>query len=465
MEAGLRRMFFTLFLVFFLVLLPFIIILSLGYSIDLKNREVTHNLTVKVETYPRSGEVTVGQKKFSLPVELRIPSGTSVNMKIERQGFFPEQFDLWSKQNENTSARIDNLWLLPQEPETEYQQPNTTFIGFLDDVRTLTKVTDGRYFVSIYGFAGPENKPSLVLNPDRVEIKFGKWQLLLENIYWQREQGLVLFVNSEGSWQVLNLKSFNQDFNSIITVDKNNLLLLDSQGNLWSLNLSTKVLRFEDKGYLGLGFTQTPDYIWLLDNRSVYRFERRGFIDNFSSLNRAAFITGDHILRLTQGLDVQSYESFSIENLFLGLAIKINKGVLYIPDSNKNSWQLIADNARKFATSGSTIFWLDYDNNLYSYNLVTKHQRILRLPELSSTDVENFSLNYHFKWRRLFLYTDKEVVSYWIDAEISNTPILSYNPVKWVENATCYNLIKENYQFCIQDGNLISYRNNALAFF
>ena len=83
MNSSKRRAIFTVFAVFFVILLPFIVILSLGYGIDIQKGSVSNNLTVKVQTFPRNSNIFAGDNKFQTPAELSIPAGQQTKLRIE----------------------------------------------------------------------------------------------------------------------------------------------------------------------------------------------------------------------------------------------------------------------------------------------------------------------------------------------------------------------------------------------
>lgn len=460
-----RQTIFTIFAVFFIVLLPFIVILSLGYGIDIQKGSVSNNLTVKLQTFPRNADVFVGDKKFETPAELSIPAGQPTQVKVEKANFFGENFDLVSRANENSTVRIEGLWLLPKDSEARFESDNNKILNILDkNYLILEKPDNGGYGIANYSFAGIRDEFIKIENPDKVKIETGTWQLLLQNVFWEQEQNLILYQKNTNQWEVIDLGLFPHKFVSIASLNKNQVLLLDSEGNLWFLNNDNKSLVFIENNISGLSFTESPDMIWILSQDSIFRFER----DNLDPANinfaNNDFSSSRLIFQATKEINPEAFNSFVTKNLFLGLVFKIGQEAIYIPDSNKESYKLIATDIKSLGTSGSTIFWLDSQNNIHTYNLLINQERLITLPKLNYDSDSEIILSYYSNWKRLFVYTQKQVATVWIDLEINNDSILNYSSFLWLDNQGCFGTVNNNYQFCTKDNALAIYKNNSFPF-
>jgi hypothetical protein len=286
----------------------------------------------------------------------------------------------------------------------------------------------------------------------------------LENIFWEKEEGLILYQKNSQNWELISLDILNQKFKNIVVVNKKNLILLDNKTNLWSYDLETKTFGFIEKGLLGLAFTETPDTIWMLDYKRIYRFERNTFNLSKPDFGLNIFLENDKIIQVTQKIDPDNWDNFVPKNLFLGLVFKIDNYAIYIPDSNKASWQIIANNVKSLSTFGSSVFWLTTENQLYVYNLFIKDEKLFNLPDLNPENSQNYVILYYSKWKRMMIYTKTQVISIWVDTEINNEPVKTYTPLSWIVGPTCSGAIKNNYQYCVDDGRLIYYKNDTFPF-
>lgn len=461
MHSNQRQTLFTIFAIFFIVLLPFIIILSLGYGIDIKKGSVSNNLTVKIQTFPRNADIIIGDTKFQTPSELSIEAGKQVTLTIQKENYFSENFELISIPNQNSTARIEGLWLLPKEPEASFAIDD--ILNILDKNYLLLE-KNGNYGIANYTFAGIRNEFVKIDNPDKVTVKKGTWQVLLQNIFWEQDQNIILHQKNNSQWEFINLKVFPQDFVSVVSLNKNQVLLLDSESNLWYLNLDTKIITFLETRIQGLAFTESPDMVWVLQNDTIFRFDRGGIDPLNINFTQNQFSSSKSIYNASRLVDSKNLNNFVTKNLFLGLVFKIGNSAIYIPDSNKETHSLITTDLKSLGTSGSSIFWLDLQDNLHTYNLLIDQERSIDLPKLDYKNNSEVVLSYYSGWKRLFIYTQDQVVTIWIDLDVNNDSILNYKPFLWLENQSCFGSINNNYQFCNKDNGLVLYKNNSFPF-
>ena len=144
MNPSQRRVFLILFAVFFIILLPFITIFSLGYGIDFDKRSVQNNLTISLETYPRNATARVFNQNFQTPTELGVPAGKDVKLELSKDGFLTETFGLSSEEKNNSIAKINDLWLLPKNSDRTYSIKQDKIISILDEKFLLVKKENGR---------------------------------------------------------------------------------------------------------------------------------------------------------------------------------------------------------------------------------------------------------------------------------------------------------------------------------
>lgn len=463
MHLSYRQTFFTIFAVVYIILLPFLIIFSLGYDLDFKNKTFNNTLSIRIETYPRNALVPTQSQTFKTPTDLRTEDGKELTLDVNLDGYQTESFTFKSLPGTNASAKVQSLWLLPQNEDQKIDYSSNRFISILDD-RNLIFSSGDNYFIQGYGFSGLQgNQEQLIVEKSSRKLNPGRWEILLDDTYWQKDQEFMIFMRND-RWSLLDLKNYPFKVRSVARVSPSQFLILDSEKNVWVLNSKDLSYEFVDTGFSGMAFTDSPDMIWLLDDKKIYRLLRssQNFLPN--DLRTGVYAENIIISELASGIKPDKFNNFVAKSIFLGLIFKIDDRVLYIQDSNKSIWQVIASNVQAVGTNNSTLFWVDSQKSLFSYNLLLKNQVSFGRLDLESDDVSNYSLSYFVRWKRLLIYTDKEIASTWFDTEIVNESIIRYYPKKWLSDNLCYAKIIDNYQFCIQDESFLIYKNNSIPF-
>jgi len=145
------------------------------------------------------------------------------------------------------------------------------------------------------------------------------------------------------------------------------------------------------------------------------------------------------------------------------LVFQVDQKLYYVPDFAKNIPVLIGPEVFSWFAAGSSLFWLDRSFNLYVQNLNLNIQKFLSQFNLDSNlTYHQLRIFYYSKWKRLFIFTPKEVYALWFDKDIFNDTIVAYYPVLWVSQASCLSRISNDYQFCLLDGQLINYNNTYI---
>jgi hypothetical protein len=440
------------------VSLPFLIILSLGYDLSLQNKSFSNTLAVYIETVPRGAEIKTKNYTYKTPTELKIPQNQETSLLIKKDNFIDESLVFSPVQKENTTVKLSNFWMLPAKPSNNFRLEDSQGLTILSKDYILTKNQDN-YFVQDYGFGGLQSKPMIIQNSSNSQIKSGSWRILLENFFWKEDQNILLYQNSNKIWEFLDLKKFGIEFVSVAKISNFQLILLDNQKILWSLNLNTNILSFLDKGYEGLSFTDSPDIIWLLSQNKILAL-RRNFINLESfSVQKETYATSNLFNIKSKNSQVLSFNNFIPKSVFLGTAFKIQDSIFYINDSNKSNIQVIAKNVAFVGTQNSTIFWLDKDKNFFSYSFLLKQKQHFGQINVSLDDIK---ISYFSHWKRFFIYSPEKVISFWYDTDATNKSVLDYSINTWINN-DCFPEILDNYQFCIAPQEMIVYKNNSIA--
>ena len=113
MQLQQRRNFFIIFAIFFVICLPFMVILSLGYSINTKNSQLRNSLSIKINTIPQQADIMINDElKSKSPSDISVPENQNLDLKVQLDGFVTQQFKLASENDSNSMIDLSGLWLL-----------------------------------------------------------------------------------------------------------------------------------------------------------------------------------------------------------------------------------------------------------------------------------------------------------------------------------------------------------------
>lgn len=460
-----RKSFFTLFAIFFVLSMPFLLILSLGFELDFESKSIQHSLTVQLETTPRNAVIKTGFRNYRTPLELKIRENNLTQIKLNLTDYHSESF-VFSSQEENSALRLRDVWLLPTDPFLQFGLENYTFLNFLSQDYIILEKND-QLFVQDIGFSGLQSQPEPILLKNSELLSKTRFEILLNNVFWHPLEQVLIYKNSGNStWQSLDLDFLPTSPISIVTFSPNQLMILDQQGVLWALNLANSNFTFLDSGFSGLSFTQTPDMLWLLKSDSIYRIERRVGNQNLNlnnlDLTKNIYTSHPTLNRQTQNNKVLNYRDFTVRSIFLGFSLEINQNLFYIDESNKSSIKKITNQAVKTGASSNTLFWLDAEINLNSYNFLhERYRHLTNLQNYFNFEDSDIKLFYYDRWNRIMLYSHNNVISYWFDNFSLNSNLVKYRPVNWIQEKLCFQEVVRNYQFCFSSDEGSIYRNNA----
>ena len=479
-----RQNFFRLFAIFFVIAVPFIIVYSLGFNINLGSRQLGNTMSINIETLPRGADISNnGTKILETPSELRAGDNQVIGLNVSLSGYKTEKFLIWAAPGQNTSARITKLFLLPEKSDEINNFREDRQVTFLSDYQLLIR-KGSSYFIQQYSFIGVQNQlESIVkigfINP---ETSFN-FQKLSSTTFWDSNNNIVINKSKEG-WKIINLNIFPQKFISLVKLEDSNFLALADDGLLWQLNTDSQNFTFLDSQVQDLTFTLTPDNIWLRKNDQIIRLNRNVPDSNSFSLSDNVYSKFPKTISLLSN-NAPSTSQMRVESLYQGLLIQLETDLYYIPDYKPDEWVKLAGDAMVFTTSGNSLFWLDSTNSLHTYNLHLKVRETISnldsqndsknsaVKVIANTLVDNSSnkpdkslkntkLFYYSAWNRLMIYNQGKVVSVWFDKEIYNKNMLGYKPVDWIDQASCYPEVVDRYQFCLKDNKLFNYKNLSL---
>jgi hypothetical protein len=469
MLSSYRKSFFTLFAVFFILSLPFLLIFSLGYQLNLESESVEYSLTVQLETVPRNAEIKSHSSSYKTPLEIRIKEDTLTEINLKLKDFYPENF-VFSSLRDNSALRIRDLWLLPENPFLEFNLDNFSFVNFLSqDYVLLKNKQNNQLAIQNIGFRGFQSSPESIDLENTKNLSTNKFEVLLGDIFWHPEAKVLIYKDfTNNGWQNFNLNSLPFQVVSVAGLSNTQVLLLDNQQSVWALDLENRDFTFIDSNVNALSFTQNPDSIWILKNDSIYRIQReegnRKVSLNNLNLTRTKYTKQSLLGKQTESDKVFNYQDFTVRNLFLGFSFEIGNSLFYVDDSNKSNIRLITDKAIKTGASSNTLFWLDENMNLNSYNLL--YQRYRQLGNLgkllNKEDVDTYRIFYYKGWNRIMIYTPSTTISYWFDTFSLNSNLVSQTPINWIQEKNCFQEVIKNYQFCFTPEKGYFYRNDTL---
>ncbi len=455
MKPGLRRVFFFVYTIFFVIVTPILIVVSLGYNVDLKNLELMKTLKVGVETLPRNGSVFYNNKEiFKTPGEIKILDDQVVNLSVQKNDYQFEDFVFWSSQEKNTVVEIENLAFLPNQGQTIDTFDSFEDVSILSDGYVLLE-KDQDYYIQEFDFKGLVGEKEKINNSSKSIITDGKWDRLDSGFYFKKDQQLVLYFDVVlDGWEIYSFQSLGIQVESLELFDDQNLLLLDDRKTLWVFNIVNNNLRFKSSRVNGIDNTESPNRVWVNKDGGLYFFDKKSKIEDLDIAQENLYL--DDIFNYIPK-DVES-SYFEVANVGQGIVVLADERINYIPDFNKNRWVYIADNVANLGTFNRNVYWLDNESVLWYYNFLNEDiDRIGTIDLDGGLDLVEFE--YFSFWNRLFIYSENSVYSIWIDQDLSNENILKYSINEWIQDSKCQDEIIEKNQLCIKDGELIKYNN------
>ena len=471
-----RHNLFRLFTLFFIIVTPFLTILSLGFNPDFSNGQLANTMSVTVETFPNKSTTRLGnQVVLTDNGEIKTGDGKFVQLDIEKEGYQSERFSLWSRTNQNSLAKLTPLYLLPTEfksvaPIPQQQGKEADFTELLSEDILLSGF-DSTYRVFTYNTNSMESNGIEVRNPSAIRLKTDTWQVLLKDIFWS-VQNKALLVKKSSIWQLYSFRSLPFEVATVAKVDDSTVLLHDTRQNIWLYDLTTQQFSFLDSKVGGIAFTATPDSIWIWKADSVFQLSRSKEVVEQWNLNQSRRYQNPHLLNINQSdLTYSSNDSpeFSVQNVFQGIAIYVHGYLYYISDFNLESWRFIARDVSVVAVDSNTLFWMNSSGYLLSYNLSEEFEVSFGRIDLDGS-VRDQSIFYYDSWKRIFIYSKSQVISIWFNkdakANSSSAAIIQYTPQQWISNTACYPQLIDRVQFCLHKNELIQYKNlNITPFF
>ena len=452
-----RKNFFRIFAIFFVMAVPFITVYSLGFDLDLADRQLGNTTSINIETLPRGANISNNGKKIQeTPRELRAKDDQTIPLDIALPGYKTEKFLIWAPPKQNTSVRITRLTLLPEKGDKVANFDNVQQTNFISADEILVKRNE-KFYIQQFSFTGLQGSEIPVKNIGNVtSVSTNSWDELGDNAYFDADNNVILN-KAKDIWSIINLNIFAQKFTAIAKTTDSTFLGLDDQNILWQFNTDLESIVFLDSNVQNLTSTLIPNNIWLEKDNNLIRLNR-------DVQDAANFILTDKVY---SKFPVETYffesslpksKQFTISSIYQGLLVQKQTNLYYIPDYKPEDWVKLASNAQNYLTTGNSLFWIDDNKTLQSYNLYLKEWE--KISTLSFEDKpESLIIKYYSSWNRILIYSSNKVQVIWFDKEIYNKNILGYYPVEWINNANCSTNIVDRYQYCLNNNNLETYKN------
>ena len=463
-----RKVFFTLFAAFFILSLPFLLILSLGYDLDMQSQQLETSLTTYLEAIPRRAKIQTKAGIYRTPVELKVRQNTFTKISLELEDFQTEHFMLSAKDT-NNAMKLRGIWLLPTNKSDQFDlSEGFEFVNFLSENYFLSK-QNNQIFIQSLGFSGPQGEPNKLDLDFSENLQKVNFKTISATNFWNPDKNVLIYnLPQTQTWQVFDLTVLPFQTKNVAGLSPTQVILLDNKKNLWTLNLIDGTFTFLDTNISGLSYIESLNSSWILKNDAIYRLETSQNAVNLQNLDltRNLYTQNPEIGFWSRQINETSHTSFIARNVFLGISFQIQNNLFYIADSEKDQMQIISNEAQIAGTSSNSLFWLNKDLTLNSYNLLNKNWKSfgnLQSQFKNTENLENFEIFYYPIWNRIIIYGENEVVSFWFDTINLNTAIVKYYPIKWIQNHQCLPRITRNYQFCSDSKQLIFYRNNTFV--
>jgi hypothetical protein len=463
-----NRHYFIFFSIFFVVCSPFLVFLSFGYDVNLRDQNISSTLTMKIDSLPKNALIKArNETKGTTPTELSSQDQSPFNLSISLPNYLTETFLISPENGKNSSVDLKNLLLLPKNGESlklynKTINNNYEALSFLSKDQIIANTPNGLE-IRDFGVGGFVNNPMFISEREIFGVKTqekifiekptmeflkndkSKWQKLSDGTFIK--QNYILQKKSD-FWLIKDISSvFPNGIKKIIKLDSTNYIVLDKLKNLWIWDGQTS--KFVDNGFDSIESTISPENIWLVRGNSIFKVQNNSLLNPSFDWKSTLYLKSD-LINSADG-------EFKVAPLFQGIGILVGNKIIYVPDFATDSWSILANDAKSFFTDSDSVFWLDSNNYPNFYNFFTTQRYIFR-----QIPTEYSEIFYLKDWNRIMIYSENKVASIWFNKEINQPNILEYSTQEWIDGSVCIPKIIEKVQYCIKDNDLILYKNNLI---
>ena len=447
------NIFFT-FAILFFVVLPVILTFSLGYKFNSNTGQLDSVLNLSVESIPLFSKIEINKQIVSEfgKIDMSLQKDSFFVATIKKDNFITETFKFISPKNQNSTIRISPVALLPSDPkQTFIINKNDTLID--NHIFSFNNESKQISYKNILQNSqlGPEIAVNIYDKVDNLPEKL-KLDQLNEACYYDQKNNLVL-----------NYKNFSNlfgvNFNSSNILNKpkklfclnDSIIFINQFNQLWNYSNISRQFTFLDDGINQL-FVSENNTVWVVKSDALYQAQ---VIDD-KRVN---------LVKIYQNLSLlNEIKEFEVLNFIQGFIVKINNKVIQIfPDY---SFHIIDNQAKLVAITNRGVGIFNTSNQLVIWNLFSKQQQIVNLPDQSNIENTIIKLSYDNDLKRFFIHNlnrknsnngDKadnySIDSIWLDYEQLNPLVVEYSNIKWIDNQkNCNKNLIGKIQYCQNQG-------------
>jgi len=487
-------------IIFFLVVSPVLAIYALGYDFDVKKNNLNSTVTLSVETAPENAKIdaigTFGKIENYSNADYRVATKDQFKLIISKIGFLSEDFSVKGKNEDNSLARLKKIHLLPTDNQKlslyDSNWSDESFVSKDYILYSQTVNEQKSWFLQQYSFSGflgtvkpisaqetvtktggdlilPINLDNNITPTIKTIDTNSFWEEVDFDTFWQKDTQTLLFKDKSGNWKIWQSQFLNLGDFDLIWLGQNTVLLHDrlSTKNVYTYNIIEDKLVYITDNIKAASLNNNQIWFWFEDK--IFRLNKEEIFD-LANVDWSTKIGYD--FRDFEGFDRAAIYSktadFKVKNVYQGVMIFINGQIFYQPDSQPQKWNLIAVNVKNWTSTWHSIFWLDSEKRLITYNLELNYERMIAVLDLDLSRVEIANLDYYAPWHRVFIYTKtlngtlntSQVDSIWYNPDFVNKEIRTFSKNTWLKEDVCRPFVDGGFIFCLnRDKYLISFRN------
>jgi hypothetical protein len=488
-------------IIFFLVISPVLAIYALGYDFDVRKNNLNSTVTLSIETAPENAKIasygTFGNLVNYSNTDFRVATKDLFKVEMTREGFLSESFLIKGKDEENSLARLKKIHLLPsgnqQLDRHEANWDNKSFVskdyiiysqnennqnnwflqqysysGFLGDPKSITaqlssSISDG---LNNQTTTAPTSSTATIIQPIPTN---SFWEEVDFDTFWQKDSQSLIFKTNNGNWKIWQSQFLGLGNLDIIWLGQNTVLLHDrlNTRNVYTHDLGEAKLTYITDNIKAASLNNNQ--IWFWHHDKIFRLNKEEIFD-LSAVDWSSRVGYDFndFNGLERSVVYEDTAEFKVRNVYQGVVIYINGRIFYQSDSQPRKWSLIAKDVQDWTSTWHSLFWIDSDNRLITFNLELNYERMVSVLNIDRSKVKISNLDYYAPWHRIFVYTtslsetenSSNVESIWYNPDFVNNEIRTFSANSWLNEEVCRSFVEGGYIFCLNnDKYLISFRN------
>jgi len=398
-----KFLFFSLFLLF-LIAAPLIILYSLGYRLDLKNKKITQTGGIFVKTIPPSAQIFLNGK-LSKKTDFLFGSAVIKNLlprtykvRVEKDGFFPWEKELEVKEKEVTKTKT--IVLFPKNinfqlisDQAEKILPNSK--GFL-----ILEKAEGDWALKFYDLE--RGVKSHLISGREISASTSE----PSNFFWNKEKEIFFDLETEKGE-----KNFSLNFENVPRLSErkiptstdlvfskkigDDLYELDRFGILRKNNLSLNQNPFPIKPGANYQIETAFDFVFLLEDGDLFLLDTK---------------TGlfDKIFEGVKGMKI------SPDKKKLVFFSHFEIWVFYLQEITEPPVKKVGDKVflNRFSKEIGDLFWLSPDYLVFNLGDEIKAMEIDERDTINLVDLANFKnpqIFFDLGKKKLYIFSEKNL--------------------------------------------------------